>query len=280
MNDYYHLKPKYRSGIRSRLGRIFYTCKRFLFWYLGGDRYTKTREFNSLEYLIYTHSTPLYRKLRNVEMWLQHNKVDNLKVAIRRIDGVVIKPGETFSYWKLIGKPTYSKGYKDGMVLHYGQFKSGVGGGLCQLSNMIYWMSLHTPLTVVERHRHSFDVFPDSNRTQPLGSGATCVYNYRDLRVLNNTNETYQLRLSIEGDSLIGKIVSDRERYFNYEVYEKEHSITHHHWGGYIRHNEVRRKVVSNRNEIVDDLFVCKNDALMMYEPFLDWSENDIDCGK
>ena len=45
------------------------------------------------------------------------------------------------------------------------------GGGLCQLSNLIYWMTLHTPLTITERYRHSYDVFPDSNRTQPFGSG-------------------------------------------------------------------------------------------------------------
>ncbi len=192
MNDYYHLKPKYRSGIRSHLGKLFYTYKRFLYWYLGEEKYSRVRESQCLDYLISTHRTPLYRKLRNVEMWIQQNKVDNLKIALRQLDGIVIKPGETFSYWKLVGKPTYSKGYKDGMVLYYGQFKAGVGGGLCQLSNMIYWMTLHTPLTIVERHRHSFDVFPDSNRTQPFGSGATCVYNYRDLRITNNTSETYQ----------------------------------------------------------------------------------------
>ncbi len=91
----------------------------------------------------------------------------------------------------------------------------------------------HTPpLTIVERHRHSFDVFPDSNRTQPFGSGATCVYNYRDLRIANNTSETYQLKLRIEGDSLIGEILSDKEQYFKYEVYENEHSISRQHWGG------------------------------------------------
>ena len=69
------------------------------------------------------------------------------------------------------------------MVLHYGSFQTGIGGGLCQLSNLIYWMTLHTPLTVTERYRHSFDVFPDSRRTQPFGSGATCSYNYLDLQI-------------------------------------------------------------------------------------------------
>ena len=72
-----------------------------------------------------------------------------------------------------------------GMVLHNGGFKPGVGGGLCQLSNLIYWMTLHTPLTVVERWRHSYDVFPDAERTQPFGSGATVAYNHIDLQIRN-----------------------------------------------------------------------------------------------
>ena len=57
------------------------------------------------------------------------------------------------------------------MVLFLGQIGGDIGGGLCQLSNLIFWMTLHTPLTVTERYRHSHDVFPDANRTQPFGSG-------------------------------------------------------------------------------------------------------------
>lgn len=103
----------------------------------------------------------------------QENKVTNLKLAVKRLDGLILYPGETFSYWKRIGKPTARKGYKEGMVLFLGQIGGDIGGGLCQLSNLIFWMTLHTPLTVTERYRHSHDVFPDANRTQPFGSGAT-----------------------------------------------------------------------------------------------------------
>lgn len=65
------------------------------------------------------------------------------------------------------------------MILYCGRVGTGVGGGLCQLSNLIYWMTIHTPLTIVERYKHSYDVFPDSNRTQPFSSVATCVNNNR-----------------------------------------------------------------------------------------------------
>lgn len=48
-------------------------------------------------------------------MWYQQNKVVNLKIAIKQLDGIVIRPGEIFSYWRLIGKPTRRKGYVEGM---------------------------------------------------------------------------------------------------------------------------------------------------------------------
>ncbi|MEI3305467.1 MAG: VanW family protein [Dysosmobacter sp.] len=58
-------------------------------------------------------------------------------------------------------------------------------------------MTLHTPLTVVERYRHSHDVFPDANRTQPFGSGATCAYPHRDLMIRNDTQQPFQLCLRV-----------------------------------------------------------------------------------
>ncbi len=179
-------------------------------------------------------------------------------------------PGETFSYWRLIGKPNRRKGYVEGMVLFYGGFKAGVGGGLCQLSNLLYWITLHTPLEVAERHRHSYDVFPDANRTQPFGSGATCAYNYLDLRIKNNTDEPYQLVLSMEDGNLSGEWRTTKQAIHNYEIYEKEHRISQHHWGGYERYNSIYRKVYNQEGELVSDEFITENRALMMYQPFLE----------
>ncbi len=192
-------KPIKRSHLRIMIGKAYYRTMRYKEWYFGGKKYAQRRSDLLLSNVIFEHQTPLYRQLKDVDMWIQDNKVINLKVGIKRLNGIIVEPGESFSYWKLLGKPTYSKGYVDGMVLYYGKVKTGVGGGLCQLSNLIYWMTLHTPLTVTERHRHSYDVFPDSKRSQPFGSGATCVYNYRDLQILNKTPNTYQLVVKIEG---------------------------------------------------------------------------------
>jgi vancomycin resistance protein VanW len=71
-------------------------------------------------------------------------------------------------------------------------------------------MTLHTPLTVVERWRHNYDVFPDADRTQPFGSGATVFFNYIDLQVRNDTNQTFYLRLWLTDTHLCGEWRSDR----------------------------------------------------------------------
>ena len=78
-----------------------------------------------------------------------------------------LKPGQTFSYWKCIVTPPGARAMWTAWCFIAAP-GPGVGGGLCQLSNLIYWMTLHTPLTVTERYRHSYDVFPDANRTQPF----------------------------------------------------------------------------------------------------------------
>ncbi len=264
-----NIKPKRRSRLRIVFGRLFYTFSRYCEWYLGGKRYAIKFCCKALEHRSFEHKTPLLRQLKNVDMWMQHNKIINLGIAIKKIDKVILRPGETFSYWRLIGRPMEKKGYKEGMVLFYGGFAAGIGGGLCQLSNLIYWMTLHTPLTVTERYRHSFDVFPDSNRTQPFGSGATCVYNYRDLQIYNDTDDTYQLCLYMDQDYLYGEWRSTSKPMSKYEVYEKEHRITHEVWGGYVRHNTLHRREIGADGNVLTDEYLTENHAIMMYQPFL-----------
>jgi len=200
---------------------------------------------------------------------MQENKVHNLEIACKKINGIIIRPGKTFSYWKLIGKPTKSKGYKKGMIFHNRKIKAGIGGGLCQLSNMIFWMALHSPLTITERYRHDYDIFPDANRKIPFGSGATCIYNYRDLQLTNNTSTPIQILVKVTDTHLVGEIVSLEKAPYTYEVYEKDHIIKHHSWGGYSRHNVLYRKVFENNVQINDE-FLFENHALMMYKPILE----------
>lgn len=211
-------------------------------------------------------------------MQLQHNKIINLRLATKLLDGVLVYPGETFSYWRLIGKPTRAKGYVDGMVLSCGKIMAGVGGGLCQLSNLLYWITLHTPLTIVERHRHGYDVFPDANRTQPFGSGATCFYPHGDLMITNYTSDIFQLSVTVDEEFLHAAWYSNERPVCCYEIIEKDPLMKSEWWGGFSRHNALYRRSFDLNGIFLSEEFLVENHAMMMYEPFL--AENSTSDGK
>lgn len=264
------LKPVKRGKLRLLAGRAAYTAARYALWASGRFRFAKNRRAQPLPCLHFRHVTPLLRRLKDVDMQYQYNKIINLRLAVACIDGLVLHPGETFSYWKCIGKPTARKGYVDGMVLHYGSFGPGIGGGLCQLSNLIFWMTMHTPLTITERYRHSFDVFPDAGRTQPFGSGATCVYPYRDLMVRNDTRQDFQLFLRVGEVHLEGEWRSINAPDYGYKIVERNHRMEREYWGGFSRHNQLYRQTLSPAGKILHEELLTENHALMMYSPFLE----------
>ncbi len=200
---------------------------------------------------------------------MQKNKVRNLQLAIARLDGLVLHPGETMSVWRLVGRPSKRRGFLPGMVLINGEIRSGYGGGLCQLSNLIYWMTLHTGLTITERFRHQYDVFPDSNRTLPFGSGATIAYNYVDLQIRNDTTRDYYLCLDLTSTHLIGEWRCKVPELYQYEIIDKNHHITQHRSGKYVRHNQIWRKIFSDNGIYVGEECLAENHAIMMYSPLL-----------
>ncbi|MCG8573828.1 MAG: VanW family protein [Flavobacteriales bacterium] len=244
-------------------------------WMFGPEQLATKRSSQQLPYQLKEHQSILLRKLKDVDMHLQHNKITNLRLAIEHLDGIVIKPGEVFSFWKLVGRPTKQKGYLEGMTLSDGQVTSGTGGGLCQLGNLIYWMSLHTPLSVVKRWRHSYDVFPDVNRKIPFGSGATLSYNYIDLQLKNETNHDFQINLWLTKRHLKGSICCSVEALNNYEVFERNHRFQLQWWGGYTRHNEIWRKVINQISQHESEELITANHAIMMYNPLIEEVQNE-----
>lgn len=261
--------PVRRGALRQWAGMTYYGVLRKVLWVKERRRFAKSLQKTPLPYLCFSHRTPLLRKLKDVDMWMQQNKVQNLTIAAARINNVVLLPGQVFSYWYLIGKPSKTKGYLPGMVLHNGTVQQGVGGGLCQLSNLIFWMTAHTPLTIIERHRHGYDVFPDSNRTQPFGSGATCFYPHGDLMIRNDTKDTWQLLVFLEDGYLKGQWRCTSPSLNCREVVEKNHRMQREYWGGYSRHNELYQQVFDEEGNLQQETLLVKNAAIMMYEPFL-----------
>lgn len=270
------LRTLKRSALRKRLGECVYALLRYLLWLSPKYRFAKARDPKTpLPFLHAQHQTVLLRQLKDVDMQLQHNKIINLRLAAERLDGILLRPGETLSFWRLIGKPTRAKGYVDGMVLCCGKVTAGVGGGLCQLSNLLYWITLHTPLTVVERHRHGYDVFPDANRTQPFGSGATCFYPHGDLMITNRTGDTFALSVSVGKHYLHAAWRSDTRPSCCYEIIEKDHMIKSEWWGGYSRHNALYRRSFDLNGVFLGEEYIVENHAMMMYELFLPESASE-----
>jgi len=263
-------KPIHRSSLRRFFGKEYFILKRRMSWFIGGKSFGKIDATRTLANPVFSHKSILLRPLKDVDMALQHNKVTNLRLAIQHLNGIVLKPGETFSIWKNVGRTRASKGYLHGLTIENGKISKGTGGGLCQLGNLLYWMVLHSPLTVTERWRHGYDVFPDVNRTIPFACGATLSYNYVDLQFTNTTAETYQIHLWLDETHLHGSIRSDKAPLLSYEVFETDHQFVHQRWGGYTRHNRIWKRVNAlETNEIREEL-VSENSAIMMYSPLLD----------
>ena len=171
------------------------------------QHFSKVKQEELLPIVVYKHNSLIRRKLGNTQMELQENKATNLALATPKVNGVLIRPNETFSFWHLVGSTTAEKGYKEGVTIANGQTRAGVGGGMCQFTNLIHWMILHTPLTIVEHHHHDgLDLFPDYNRQVPFGTGTSILYNYLDYRFKNETDVTYQLVTYVTDTHLCGEI--------------------------------------------------------------------------
>jgi vancomycin resistance protein VanW len=242
--------------------------RRYGDWYFDRQTYARKRSSENLAFRVKKHQSVLLKKLGESDRQLQINKVTNLKIAAKRINGILILPGETFSFCKLVGLPTKQKGYLPGMELTFGKARAGIGGGICQISNLIHWLVIHSPLTVTERYHHSFDPFPDDGRVLPFGSGATVFYNYRDYQFTNNTHHIFQIKLWFSDKCLEGELRMNAELDYGYHIIEKEHQFVQID-GKFFRKNEIwRNKILKFKGgQIVETELLTKNFARVSYTP-------------
>jgi len=267
-------KPIKRSRLRQVLGRKFYILKRKMEWTFGNKKWSNNKIQSDFEYSVFKHKSLILRPLKEVEMYLQENKRTNLELALKHLNNIEIKPNETFSIWKLVGKPLKRKGYLEGLVLDNGKIGKDIGGGLCQLGNLLFWIFAHSPLTITERYRHGFDVFPDINRKVPFGAGATLAYNHIDLQVKNETTQSFVIKLWLDQTHLNGELKTSKKLNENYRIEERNHLIKQQFWGGYSRHNQIYQIKSENGTEI--EKLLVENHAIMMYNPILE--ENNRQC--
>lgn len=238
--------------------------------FFSREKFAAQKSSDLLPNVVKGHTSVLVRRLAGVDLRLQENKVTNIALAAAKINGIIVRPGETFSFWRTVGKTAEKQGYKEGLVIYRGgKLGSGIGGGLCQMANMVHWLVLNSPLTVTELHHHSDALFPDERRRVPFGTGTSVLNNYIDYRFKNTTDQTVQLVTWIEDGELCGELRSERQYPCRYKLYEEGNRFVEEN-GKWYRLSKVWRSVIDRATgEELRRELILDNHSLVMYDPVL-----------
>jgi len=145
------------------------------------------------------------------------NRNNNLKLACKAINGLILNPGDTFEYNKTLGKRTEEAGYKEAGALSAGESIREVGGGICQVSSTLYYCTLLADMEIVERRSHSL-----VSSYIPIGMDATVSWGGPDFRFKNNTDYPIRLEAEVADGKVKVRILGTDER--DYYV-KMEHKI-------------------------------------------------------
>lgn len=231
------------------------------------QKFAKYKDDTKLPVIIYKHNSLMRRKLGNTQLHLQENKVENLKIASPKVSGIIIRPKEVFSFWRLVGSCTKEKGYKEGLIISLDIVDKGIGGGMCQFTNLIHWLILHTPLDIVEHHHHDrFDLFPDYGRQVPFGTGTSILYNYYDYRFKNNTNQDYQLIVYTTDEYLCGEIRTTKKLDIKYHIKTEDEKFIQKGQDIFRIGKVIRRSIDKNTGVTIKQEIIKENYAKVMYD--------------
>lgn len=129
------------------------------------------------------------------------NRNHNLKLASKKINGLVLKPGKMFNWFSVVGAASKANGYKTATIFEKGKSVQGYGGGVCQVSTTLYQAAKKSGLKIVERHTHSKAVTYTTT-----GKDATVVYGIKNLRIKNNKKYSIKFVTTSKGGSTTCKI--------------------------------------------------------------------------
>ena len=176
------------------------------------------QELNKNSKLISSSTTDLWTSHNPLEMDLTAGKIENLRIACSKINGIEVPANEIFSFWKNIGKATKRNGYVAGRELREGCIIPTIGGGLCQLSNALYDAALKADFKIIERHAHTQVI---KNSLAEKGRDATIYWNYVDLRF--KSDKKFSIEAFLTSDKLIVRFKGVKAKILNKE--QKEESF-------------------------------------------------------
>ncbi len=162
----------------------------------GVKRFPHTDALGGLP-VVAESKTPLWTRGAPEERFLQAGKIHNLRLSVKRLNGLEVPSGAVFSFWKQVGKTSRARGYVAGRELREGCLIPNIGGGLCQLSNALYDAALQARFEIVERYAHT-QVVAGSLAEQ--GRDATVFWNYVDLRF--RSPAAFRIEASLDGENL------------------------------------------------------------------------------
>ncbi len=238
---------------------------------LGKEKFATRKSGVLLPVVVSSHSSNMIKRGPGIDPVLQLNKADNIRLACSRMDGLIIKPGETFSFWKLVGKTSKRNGFSEGRVLVNGKLVAGLGGGLCNLANTLHILLMHSPMTITELHHHSDALAPDPNGVRvPYSAGTSVNYNYLDLRFRNDTDVPVQISARCEGDDLIAELRAEKEFPTTYRIVEEGHHFRKEDNGRYYRVSKIYRETLDRASgEVIGRELKWDNHSRVMFDPEL-----------
>lgn len=239
--------------------------KRHIKNFMSKEKFAKTYMNEKLPNLVWEHHSNMIKRAPGVDLTHQLNKADNIEIAGGKINGIVIKPGEVFSFWKTVGKISRSKGYKDGRIIKKNKLVAGVGGGLCNLGNTLHLLILHSPLEVTEFHKHSDALAPDEGKRVPFSAGTSVCYNHIDYRFKNNTDQNVQLLVWRNGEDLHAELRSEKDFCYSYELIEEDHHFKKEN-GKFYRNSKIYRNVINKKSGTVEKELIHNNHSEVMFD--------------
>ena len=163
-----------------------------------------SRKFSKTSLLVHEpviaiSESELWNPFDNKDNWiLTAGKIENLRIAVQKLNGLEVGANEVFSFWKHIGNPNYGQGYVIGREIREGCIVPTIAGGLCQLSNALYDAALRANFEIVERHKHTKVI---KGSLAEKDRDATVKWNYLDLRFKSSFD--FRVEIELTSDHLI-----------------------------------------------------------------------------
>ena len=194
----------------------------------GSEKFAKSHQESRLPAIVYSQHNNMIKRGPGIDPKHQQNKADNIRIACNKIDGLLIHPGEVFSFWHTVGKTSKRNGFSEG--------------------------------TITELHHHSDALAPDPNGHHvPYSAGTSVNYNFIDYRFRNDTDQVVQLCTWCEGDELMAELRSEHPYPYTYRLTEEGHHFHKEDDGTFYRYSKIYKETLEHDAE-TDDYKVVKRE--------------------